>query len=57
MAVDVSKYLVADSVGGKLIALGDQADARMAVFGILLGFQSQSKKPGAIAPSCVPFQK
>ena len=48
MAVDISQYLVADGVGGKLVVLGDQADAHMAMFSILLGFQSECQKPGAI---------
>ena len=48
VAVDISQYLVADGVGGKLVVLGDQADAQTAMFSILLGFQSKHQKPGAI---------
>ena len=48
MAFDISQYLVADGVGGKLVVLGDQADAHMAMFSILLGFQSERQKPGAV---------
>ena len=48
VAVDISQYLVADDVGGKLVVVGDQADAHMAMFSILLGFQSKHQKPGAV---------
>ena len=48
MAVDISQYLVADGVEGKLVVLGDQADAHTAMFSILLGFQGERQKPGAI---------
>ena len=44
VAVNVSKYLVADSVGGKLIVLRDQADAHMAVFGILAPWFSETEQ-------------
>ena len=55
VAVDISQYLVADGVGGKLVVLGDQADAHTAMFSILLGFQSEHQKPGAVL--LVPSQK
>ena len=48
VAVDISQYLAADGVGGKLVVLGDQADAHMAMFSILLGFQSERQKLGAV---------
>ena len=48
VAVDISQYLAADGVGGKLVVLGDQADAHTAMFSILLGFQSECQKSGAI---------
>ena len=48
MADDISQYLAADGVGGKLVVLGDQADTHMAMFSILLGFQGKCQKPGAV---------
>ena len=48
VAADISQYLAADGVGGKLVVLGDQVDAHTAMFSILLGFQSEHQKLGAV---------